>query len=296
MKIEDLQPGDVLLFSGEEGSLISEAIMRLTGADVSHAAMVYREPHQIIEETPPAVAVSDAAERFEKRTISVRRLKRDATDMAPVLDAAQVYLNEEAPYAMSNLYLVGLVLIYKRFKPDSLVKRAMVGILKKLTVQILDRIHAHSTPDKHPMVCSQFVYQCFEDAGPDYDLGLRGGVLKGRLRSPAPTETAVGDAADGESTLERVMRHLDALHAKQDAAETSTTALDAELVDAVSGFARAVQAARPGAGPQARKQAMSAGGSFQALKALRAEQAVFVTPADLLDKCRNLKPVGEIRI
>lgn len=37
--IADLEPGDVLLFSPEKGSLISDAIVLLTGADVSHAAL-----------------------------------------------------------------------------------------------------------------------------------------------------------------------------------------------------------------------------------------------------------------
>ena len=51
MDIKDLKPGDVLLFSGEKGSFISEAIMFLTNSPVSHAALVYSDPANIVEET-----------------------------------------------------------------------------------------------------------------------------------------------------------------------------------------------------------------------------------------------------
>lgn len=67
-------PGDVLLFSGEKGSYISEAIMFLTNAPVSHAAIAYNPSSSVVEETPPAVQTNPAAKRFDGRKITVMRL------------------------------------------------------------------------------------------------------------------------------------------------------------------------------------------------------------------------------
>lgn len=65
MDIKDSKPGDVLLFSGEKCSFISEAIMFLTNSPVSHATLAYTDPGNIVEETPPAVKVHPASKRFE---------------------------------------------------------------------------------------------------------------------------------------------------------------------------------------------------------------------------------------
>ncbi|NIM48047.1 MAG: hypothetical protein GTN78_00590 [Gemmatimonadales bacterium] len=326
MNIEDLKPADILVFSGEKGSLVSEIIMLLTGAPVSHAAMVFREPQEIVEETPPAVAVHKAVERFQGRKIYVNRLVSGPTDIGPVLDAAQSYVNEEEPYAMSNLYLVGLLLVYQRFTPNTLTKRVMIRILKKLTAKILHRIHEHETPGKQPMVCSQFVYQCFEDAGGPYHLDLRDALLAMR---PLMVSAEGGPASEDESTLDRVMRRVEeegspqleerllraSVQPASTAPDESEEELLAELRDAlqsveapvspepeddviavISRFAQAVHATHPESGPEVRLMATRGGVSLPALRFLHSQQAVFVTPADLLDGCKNLTRIGTIDI
>jgi hypothetical protein len=144
MNINDIKTGDILLFSPEKGSFISWAITFLTDAPVSHAAMFYNEENQsIIEETPPQVKVSLAVERFKDREIYVRRLNvKEDLPLSPVVKKATGYLNDTEPYDKSGLYMVGLLLIYKKFTPNTFAKKVMVKILKKISASIIKHIQS----------------------------------------------------------------------------------------------------------------------------------------------------------
>jgi hypothetical protein len=317
MDINDLKPGDVLLFSGEKGSSISEAIMFLTNSPVSHAALVYSDPNEVVEETPPSVQVNPAKKRFEGRTIYVNRLKKQPASLAPVIEAATRYVNNDEPYAMSNLYLVGLLLIYKRFTPSTPVQKAMSKILKRLAAKIIDYINKQKSPGKLPMVCSQFVYQCFEDAGGDYRIQIQRPVLALAATTPSQPSVldltiqrikqdrspsfrsslaAVGQAEvgrePGESDEELAAELLQALRA-----ETAEGAgLEDELVLAVTQFCHAAHASitEQSLQPEVLLRASQVGAAPDALGFFKSEEAYFVTPADLLDRTDNLTRVGTI--
>jgi len=318
MDIKDLKPGDVLLFSGEKGSFISEAIMFLTNSPVSHAALVYSDPGSIVEETPPAVQVNPAGKRFEGRTVYVNRLKQAPGSLSPVLEAATGYVNDDEPYAMSNLYLVGLLLIYKKFSASTPVQKAMIKVLKRLTAHIIDYINQRKEPGKLPMVCSQFVFQCFEDAGGEYKLHIQNPVLAlaaevaqpaslldltiQRLkqdRSPAFRSllSAVAEAevaaAPEESDEQLAEELLQALQAGQTA---EAAGIEDELVLSVTRFCSAAHASITNRmpAPEALLRANQLGAAPDALGFFKSEQAYFVTPADLLDHTDSLTRVGTI--
>ena len=318
MDINDLKPGDVLLFSGEKGSFISEAIMFLTNSPVSHAALVYSDPSTIVEETPPAVQVNPAKTRFEGRTIYVNRLKKEPTSLSPVIGAATGYVNDDEPYAMSNLYLVGLLLIYKKFTVSTPVQKAMIKILKRLTAHIIDYINRHKTPGKLPMVCSQFVYQCFEDAGGEYKLRIQNPVLAlaaGTAQPPSVLDltiqrikqdrtpafrSSLSAAAQAEVTgapegsdEELAAELLKALRAEK-AAEAA--GLEDDLVLSVTQFCHAAHASITvrTLQPEALLRANQLGAAPDALSYFKSEEAYFVTPADLLDHSDSLTRVGTI--
>ena len=322
MDIKDLRPGDVLLFSGEKGSYISEAIMFLTDAPVSHAALAYEPSSSIVEETPPAVQVNEAAARFPGRTISVMRHTPAQPNYTPVLDAAKGYLNNEEPYGKSNLYLVGLLLIYRKFTPHTALQRIIIKILKKVTASIINYFNEHKYPGKLPMVCSQFVYQCYEDAGPAYQLTIKGGVLGPTLMTAMPFPSLIDQAiarvrsdttpafrsfvganvglaltapeAQSDEALAKEL--LEALHAAPTLALETAPALQEALVVAIHEFGQAIQMVRTGAVPpidelaQANALRMASTGIAQ----LKAEEAYFVSPGDLLLHCPSLALAGTI--
>jgi hypothetical protein len=322
MDINDLKPGDVLLFSGEKGSFISEAIMFLSNAPVSHAAMAYSPSNTIVEETPPAVQTNPAAMRFESRKITVMRHKPPQASYVPVLKAATCYLNNQEPYAKSNLYLVGMLLIYRKFTPDTLAQRVIIKLLKKLTAAIIDYYNEHKNPGKLPMVCSQFVYQCYEDAGTAYKLKIENGVLLTAAEGMPPVASLLDQAiyrvrndttpgfrdfiaantgmalmAPEEQSDEELANEL--LQAFRAAAPLSAEAaepLEDELVLAIQNFSQAVHLARTGLETPADElvQANSLRMASTSMAQLKAEEAYFVAPGDLLQHCTNLTWVGEI--
>lgn len=321
MDINDLNPGDVLLFSGEKGSFISEAIMFLTNAPVSHAALAYSPSSSIIEESPPAVQTNPAAKRFEGRKITVMRLDPPQPDYAPVIASANGYLNKQEPYADANLYLVGMLLIYRKFTPNTLLQRITIKILKKLTAGIISYYNRYKTPGKLPMVCSQFVYQCYDDAGKHYRLKIKDGVLLAAVegvpgqqslleqaisRVRNDTSDAFHEYLDTNSGLalknpieqsdeELAKELIESLQVSALAAEAEVPIED-ELVIAIHEFGQAIHMARTGIEIPANDllQANSLRMSSTSMAQLKAEEAYFVAPGDLLQHCTNLRRVGEI--
>lgn len=309
MQISDLEPGDVLLFSAEEGSFLSWAITFLTDMPVSHAAIFYDKAAGIlVEESIPRIRTMDAKERFGNRTITVRRLdNREGLSMSPVLDAAGGYLNELEPYGLDNLYLVGLLLMYKRFTPDTWKRKVVIKILKKVTAGIVEFVNRHKHAGKLPMVCSQFVTQCFDDAGPDYRLRFAhkvllgashpGGNLLDRILEHGESRTALttaellnAPAGHHPETAEELCGELK--KAFEAPGEQGEVDLTDELHEAVHRFSQAHYLLRTGESPD--PEADRAGAAHPALLLMKEDEKIFITPGDLLRNCTNLETVGTI--
>ncbi|ACS79300.1 hypothetical protein [Maridesulfovibrio salexigens] len=311
MDIQKLKAGDVLLFSAEKGSFISWVITFLTDAQVSHAAMFYDVPEQlIIEESPPQVAINKAFERFKGREITVRRLKEELP-MVPVIKVAKAYLNDDEPYDQSGLYLVGLLLLYRKFTPSSAKQRVMIRIFKKITASIVDYIHKHQSPGKEPMVCSQFVAQCYANAGPEYKLKFKKGLLQ---------KSATAQLED-KNLIEQVLQRLDQEEPPQtqrllqsvlepeketflsgedlcqelkeaflDESDIVSVSISDEFTEAVAQFAYAHHLATTG-------QAVELSGQNvpQLLRDLNDYENMFTTPGDLLKSCESLESICVIK-
>lgn len=297
MKVRDLRAGDVLLFSPEEGSWISKAITWLTDAPVSHAAMTYQIPTKLIEETPPAVQVAEATLRFPGRTVHVMRLNKPIDDFKPVMDVAASYLNGEAPYAMNNLYLLGILLIYKKFSPSDTTQKIVLRILKRLTEKLLDAINQHKYPDKHPMVCSQFVFECYQEApGKAFHLTLSNPNLKSDSSRSSLLDKAfkhkrkdsqLGQLGAEKSDDEELAKQL--YQAMNDETLLASGATSDELLDAIHDFSQALHAV-------SRQLDLDSADPKQGIAILQAQSAMFVTPGDLLRHCPELRHIGDINI
>jgi len=310
VKIDELKPGDVLLFTGEKGSFISQAIMFLTDSPVSHAALSYTDSAHIVEETPPAIRVSEAKGRFAERDIFVMR--SDDLMKEGVVEAATKYLNDKEPYGTANLLMVGFLLLYKKFTPGTGTQKVMIRIMRKLAGGIIDYINKHKHSGDIPMVCSQFVYQCYKDAG--HKLNIKGGVL---------IKAAAAGGGDRGSVLDQVAAHImsdpsfeteklfatgqpagiEAMPAQSDEelAEELLAALQkdkdesAELsrdfVMSVNEFTHAVYTHQAGTMEMLTVPAYDT----TALKSLKENEALFVTPGDLLKHCADLNQIGLIK-
>ncbi len=297
MDINELKSGDVLLFSPEEGSWLSEAIVFLTGADVSHTAMTYKEFSKIIEETPPAIRVANAKERFPGRTIHVMRDERNQ-DFSPVMQAATKYLNEEEPYGMANLYLVGMILIYKKFSPSGPQQKATLAILKKLVSKLLAIINEHKYPGKLPMVCSQYIFQSYQDAGKDYQLTIKNGNLLNANQEKSLFEKAINQTPMHHSPIDNSLKferpsaeisEKELLSNLKNKEGESIASLESEILEHIYILSKALHAIE-------QEISFESASHKAGLQVMQKQNAMFVTPADLLDHCPDLKKVGEIII
>lgn len=308
MNIDELKQGDVLLFSPEKGSFISWAITFLTNSNVSHAAMFFNEDDKtIIEETPPQVAVNKADERFKERTIYVKRLKSSLT-MTPVINQSKTYLNNKEPYDDVGLYMVGILLLYKKFTPDTLQQRTIIKILKKITSAVTKYINKYKYPDKTPMVCSQFVAQCYAGAGNEYELIIENGTLDAvaeptesildqvldivknqKVRSTQPLLMATNDIGIWEQeSSEHLCKELQSVMTSK--AQNATDELSDEFIDAVAQFSyihHIVSSGITKADPNLCE-------AHHFLQKLHDDENMFTFPADLMDHCTNLEQVGTI--
>ena len=193
LNVSKLKAGDIMSFDGERdenGKLdpLSHLIMILTDSEVSHGGLY-------IQEDPPAMAdaalsglhahlVADKGNPL--RPVHICRLKMaDQLDLTPVIEAANKYIKDDLVYPMPNLILLGMILVYKNISHVSLKQKVIIGLLKIITAKIKSILEDKKYEGKHPMICSEFVYQCYLDASkkdPRLKLNLKNGDLQLSLR------------------------------------------------------------------------------------------------------------------
>lgn len=199
MFVEDFQAGDILLFKIDENSdWISRAISILTNSDVSHAAL-YMGKNILSDEGLDGLACHLIADDTTGRPIYVERLNPDL-DMAPVLQAANKMIGQQEPYNKLALVQLGLLLLYKKeFPVDSIDRVLLKWVFDAATVAINEYLHKIFSPGKEPMVCSQYVYQCYQDAGTDYQLLIQNPLLANHTKQKF-------------SLLESIQNHRKTMH------------------------------------------------------------------------------------
>lgn len=174
MKNNELRAGDVILFPPHKGDFIAQAIAFLTDGEVNHAALCYPDDKgelKIAESIlKDGLVLNPFAEHIEEEyPLRICRMN-GISDMTPVLNSAKKYLEEKNAYPNFNLGLLGLLLVFKKFAPhtwqNAIVYKFCVIVSQKL-MELVRNIRHHN---EHPMSCSQFVAQCFTDAGAAYDL------------------------------------------------------------------------------------------------------------------------------
>lgn len=186
VQIKDLRIGDIMVFEGEKGDLTSELIMLLTKSPASHGALYLKE-NTLVDAGLSGIGAHPIGtekrnEKDELRIIHIRRLKNvNEVDITPVIDAANNYISQNLPYPMSDLIMLGLILIYKDVSHVSLKQKLVIALLKKIMLKVEAYLDKVKFDGKHPMVCSDFVYQCYLDATkehPELELGLKDADLQ----------------------------------------------------------------------------------------------------------------------
>lgn len=238
----------------------------------------------------------------------MRRLDSDLP-LSPVIAAATNYCNNAEPYDNASLYMVGAILVYKKFTPSSLVQKVVIKILDKITATLDAYINSHEYPGKQPMVCSQFVAQCYEDAGAQYKLNFKGNLLTKKAAGDSLLDQAISIAGNDKKryaktplvpgskitvepseTAEQLCEELQEAFS-QTKATLKAVSISSELVEAIHRFSQVNSLFVSGETLLSNKFHEDATSSLQLLKE---NENMFIFPGDLLLHCTNLKDVGTI--
>lgn len=303
-----LREGDVLLVGGD-GSLLCKAITRLTESDFTHAALCVKKPGHgsqisVVHENEPHAGDLVMSEKFlVQRDVRVFR-RKGIEDLSGVSAVAMAAVDKQEPYAYSSLVLLALLLVYRKCTPRTLSQRVAMEILKRATAFIEQSIARIVHPGKHPMVCSEFVYQVYLDAGEEpatgRPLALR--LNAGRLLVPGDnsesglldqvesmpfvvgassqaniTDNTLSGASENELLEQLVQRDKSAMLGASDYRGPDGLVLRSALENFGAALARAQ-------GDDTR----------DGFEYMRVQQPRFVLPADLEQHCDDLQDVGRL--
>jgi hypothetical protein len=169
--LDEVKPGDVILFPPHKGDWIAWGIAYLTQSEVNHAAICYNDggKKRILESVLNGLVLRDFdASISGEYPLRISRLKK-GPDMAPLMAAAKKYLDNKDQYPFFDLAMLSFLLLYKRFSDHRQMLNEITYRFMWLTALLLMEAMQKVYRNKHPMTCSQFTAQCFTDAGPDFD-------------------------------------------------------------------------------------------------------------------------------
>lgn len=182
MNVSDLQAGDILLYSGQ--STIGKLIKRLDGTDVTHVG-IYLGNGQVGEalmmgnrgiNSNPVVSSIQNTDWVE-----VRRLKNTGLDLKDVLDIADKYIAEGNRYAYVEIVLLAMILMTRKVKIDDwLISKIAWSTFRYVN----DWINEVFDAGKEPMICSEFVFRCYDEVDPADDDPYSIEILSQEQKSP----------------------------------------------------------------------------------------------------------------
>lgn len=173
VRVSELKTGDILLLEPSEDK-ISKIIAWVTRSEVSHTALSCgpnKPTGTVMEETPPN-AIEDTILTRTARTAYVMRLNPGNNDCQPVIDIAARYVSEQLPYAHAQLPFIGLYCITNNMLGDTGLQGLVTKIVKLSMGILMELEDAVIYKGREAMMCSQFAYHCYKEAGESYEIRL----------------------------------------------------------------------------------------------------------------------------
>ena len=325
LSVEDLLPGDILAFKGDPNDDISKLIMQFTGSDVSHGAIFVQKQDKVLAEAGGdgihARRMKDNANAREAYVM--RHNKAGKYGVEPVVPIAKDYVLQDLPYPYSDLILLGLILIFKHPITNQFISRVVVEFLCLVAAELKTIIEKEKTPGKHTMVCSSYVYQCYLDASKknptlklklkDADVGFEDHPLIGR-KSKSKSVTLFDLYANYvESHEEECKKNFKLkkavapkkLRSKEEILADMKRLIAKKITDKITDKITPEQFSTIVDIIEAIKDVINALATFfkgdrvsfsEMMKIAREQQAMFVTPSDLVNHVTNATQVGMLKV
>lgn len=309
MKIKDLKPGDVLLCCPDPKSKIAKMIVAITKGKVSHAAIfmgerdgelyiTHSEAHGIVYMSLKEFIAHEPAGFYVMR-------HNEQTDLLPVLEAANKYVNEKIPYPYTNLALLGLLILLNRFSFNTRVQRAFYEAVVVVAAKLMKMIRKEVRHGKETMICSQYAAQCYTDAGDDYDIKFNKLLLEFGGAKKSGTDMSLFDLLNSrnEGDLQLLGEHesdaflaneeqifgnfIQLMDGEENLPLTSDNNItEGKLIEASASLMMSLCYFFTGKEPDSIEQAK------QIIEEFSTNRNFFVTPDDLLSNTKNLNEKG----
>lgn len=297
--MQKLKCGDVLVFKAGDNWL-SKTIAWLTDSDVSHAAMML-DDKRMVEMSASGIYVGNV-EALEGDSAILLRLFPEK-DPLPLADAAQKYIDCKTRYDFPALvYLAGLI-IYRRIRPTQKYV-VITDLILRGACMALDRLIQSlvlKNPDK-AMVCSQLVYQIYEDCGKEYHISIEGGLLQAgndsdRLDGSVCLADFIADAPDiypdDADVMDEAVFDNTVIPDVEELAKELYLALTEQETDADMDFLQEDLGTLPS---RAKLMLEKLEEFLEKSKSSIPIDALFISPADLAYKSKNLNTVDKLDI
>lgn len=177
-----MKPGDVLLYSSS--TWIGWLIKTLDGSEFSHAG-IYLGSDQVGEALMagnPGVHANPISTSFDKSTfVDAYRLASNPPELSPVLDVAHQTIAEGNRYAYAEILLVAMICTTRNLDfMDPALRRVVLATLSKAN----DWIESMFDQGREPMICSEFVFRCYDEALPHDDDPFALAILSQQSMTP----------------------------------------------------------------------------------------------------------------
>lgn len=309
LKIEDLKPGDILLFPpnklGDNG-WVGQAIILLTGGQVSHSAVfrgekdgqlkvAHAEPKGIVSESFIALLESEPGCYVKRHSIK--------TDLNPVLSVVEKYTDHDNPYPFLNLGVLGLLILENRFSEKTLKNRVFYDFTILIGLKIMKMVEKHKHAGKTPMTCSQFAAQCFTDAGDEYDIKFNKLLIQFGSFNSVIEEDSLLNILNTEDFV---------LNSQENTIEIEPNTILNREDEIVSDFMQLIEIGETNSAVSVTRGQLGIAGKMllnalsealtgkkpssteDAIKQLSTNRNYYVTPDDLLSNSNNLTAIGYI--
>ncbi len=167
--IDDLKEGDILLYHGTD-TWMAWFIQFVDGTPYNHASIYMGNGYTGEVLNNSEGLVKDKLNATGCQYLTAMRFNPPVPIPAldPVLGVADNYIKNGATYATSQAILAGILCLTKRI-PMSPSAEILVQTVLNLASSIINQI---TSSGKRSMICSEFTYRCYEEAGPDYGISL----------------------------------------------------------------------------------------------------------------------------
>ena len=151
-----MQDADVILYHGN--TLLAEAIRFFDGTDVNHASL-YIGGEKVGEALGNGLQERSLKESIkDNEYVILRRLKSHPGTMNPVLDKAKAYISTGNRYGYEQIVLLAFLGFTRKLRVNAYLKWLLRRVLDEATDLLMKR------GDRQPMICSEFVYRCYNEA------------------------------------------------------------------------------------------------------------------------------------